>query len=82
MKKKNLSANHTKTESYDVPLPPPPTPDPSYETLLKHKSDKIIWSDFDYLVNYHPITKTTTQIRRSANYWEAYWEQNKTQKTE
>ncbi len=56
MEKKNLSANHIKTESYEVPLPPPPL-DPSYETLLKHKNDKIIWNDFDYIVNYDPIIK-------------------------
>ncbi len=43
MDKKNLSANHTKTESNEVPLrQPPTTPDPSYETLVKHKNDKII----------------------------------------
>ena len=47
MEKKNLSANHTKTERYEFPIPPPPqTPNPSYETLIKHKNDKIIWSEF------------------------------------
>ncbi len=58
MEKKNLIANHTKTERYEVPLSPPPsTPNPSYETLIKHKNDKIIWSDFDYLINYNPVIK-------------------------
>ncbi len=58
MEKKNLTANHTKTERDEVRLPPPPpTPDPSYETLIKHKNYKIIWSDFDYLINYHSVIK-------------------------
>ncbi len=65
MEKKNLTTNHTKTERCEVP-----PPDPSYETLIKHKNDKIIWSDFDYLINYHPVIKTTTQIGRNANHWE------------
>ncbi len=62
MEKKNLTADHTKTETqkdmkFHYHQPPPPTPDPSYETLLKHKNDKIIWSDFNYLINYHPVIK-------------------------
>ncbi len=57
MEKKNLTVSHTKTEIYEIPLPPPPTPNPSYETLIKHKNDKIVWCDFDYLINYHPVIK-------------------------
>ncbi len=72
MEKKNLSANHTKTESYEVPIPPPPpTPDAPYETLLKH----LEWLRLTYQLSFYH--KKTTQIGRSANYWEAYWEQIK-----
>ena len=46
----NLKVNHSKTEEYEIPKPPPPTP--NMEILLKHKNDKILWSELDWLVNY------------------------------
>ncbi len=69
MEKKNLSANHTKTERYEVPLPPPPpTPDPSDEIQVIHKNHKIIWSELITLSTTTLSSKTTTQIGRNANY--------------
>ncbi len=76
MEKKNLAANHKKERKrFEVPLPPP---DPSYETLINHKNDKITWSDLITLSATTLSSKTTTQIGSNANYWEANWEQNKT----
>ena len=55
MEKDNLTANQTKTEYYEIPRPPPPKPpEPSLDTLLQHKNDEVIWSEFDYLINYNP----------------------------
>ncbi len=79
MEKKNLIANHTKTERYEVPLSPPPsTPNPSYETLIKHKMTRSFGVISITLSTTTLSSKTTTQIGRNANYWEADWEQNKT----
>ena len=57
----DLTANETKTEKYQIPKPPPrDPPKPSMETLLKHKDDKPLWSELDWLVNYHPKIKDKT----------------------
>ena len=57
----NLKINETKTEEFAIPKPPPPPPPaPAFETLLKHKNDKNLWSDLDWLINYKPIIKDTT----------------------
>ena len=43
-------------QRYEVPKPPPePPPAPTFEELLLHKNDKIIWSDLDWLTNYNPL---------------------------
>ena len=50
-----------KTEKYQIPKPPPPIPPPpSMATLLKHKEDKTIWSELDWLINYKPEIKDKT----------------------
>ena len=54
LKKYNLQTNATKTEKYSIPRPEPEEVIPTYEDLEKHKEDKCLWSEFDYLVNYHP----------------------------
>ena len=57
----HLTANETKTEKYQIPKPPPPIPPlPSMETLIKHKGDKHLWSELDWLVNYQPDVKDNT----------------------
>ena len=57
----DLTANETKTEKYQIPKPPPPDPPkPSMETLLKHKDDKPLWSELDWLFNYYPKIKDKT----------------------
>ena len=58
LEKFNLEINNTKTERYQIPKPPPPIPPPpSMETLLKHKEDKIKWSELDWLTNYEEPVK-------------------------
>ena len=60
LSKYNLTTNHTKTEKFEIPRPPPrPLPSPSLETLEQHRHDKPLWSDFDYLINYHPEPQNT-----------------------
>ena len=55
LKKYNLTSNESKKEKYEVPRPPPlEPPPPKHEELISHKEDHILWSEFDYLVNYHP----------------------------
>ena len=57
----DLSANESKTEKYQIPKPPPPIPPPpSMATLLKHKADKPLWSELDWLINYKPEIKDKT----------------------
>ena len=59
--KYDLSVNPTKTEKYEIPKPPPPPPPkPTMETLIKHKDEKMLWSELDWLVNYKPKTKDRT----------------------
>ena len=59
--KYDLSVNPTKTERYEIPNPPPPPPpNPTMETLIKHKDEKMLWSELDWLVNYKPKTKDRT----------------------
>ena len=55
LKEYNLQINTGKTERYEIPKPPPPTP--TMETLQKHRLDKPLWSELDWLVNY----KTTPE---------------------
>ena len=56
----NLTVNKTKTERYTIPKPPPPpAPIPSMKTLLKHKNDKTLWSELDWLT-YKPKVKNKT----------------------
>ena len=51
----NLTVNADKTEKYEIPRPPAPPPPPAtMEVLLKHKNDRILWSDLDWLTNYTP----------------------------
>ena len=52
LEKYNLKVNAEKTEKYEIPRPPPPPP--TMEDLLKHKNDKVLWSELDWLVNYEP----------------------------
>ena len=53
----DLYANDDKTEKYQIPKPPPPPPPkPSMKTLLKHKDDKPLWSELDWMT-YKPPTK-------------------------
>ena len=48
LKEYNLQINTGKTERYEIPQPLPPT----METLQKHRIDKPLWSELDWLVNY------------------------------
>ena len=57
--KYDLSVNPTKIERYEIPKPPPP-PKPTMGTLIKHKDEKMLWSELDWLVNYKPKTKDRT----------------------
>ena len=51
----NLEINKTKTELYEIPKPkPPPPPTTTIEELLKHKDDKPLWSELDWLINFKP----------------------------
>ena len=52
LEKYNLKVNAEKTEKYEIPRPPPPPP--TMEDLLKHKNDKVLWSELIWLVNYEP----------------------------
>ena len=58
--KYDLSVNATKTEKYQIPKPPPPPPKPSMDTLMKHKNDKQLWSELDWLTNYKLKVKDKT----------------------
>ena len=63
--KYDLSVNNTKTENYTIPKPPPPpVPIPSMNTLLKHKNDKPLWSELDWL-KYRPKRKDKTLAWRN-----------------
>ena len=56
----NLTVNKTKTERYMIPKPPPPpAPISSMKTLLKHKEDRPLWSELDWLI-YKPKLKDKT----------------------
>ena len=56
----DLTVNNSKTEKYTIPKPPPPpVPIPSMETLLKHKNDRPLWSELDWLT-YKPKVKDKT----------------------
>ena len=56
----DLTVNNSKTEKYTIPKPPPPpVPIPSMETLLKHKNDRPLWSELDWLT-YKPKVKDNT----------------------
>ena len=56
----NLKVNELKTEKYIIPKPPPPPiPIPTMKTLLKHKNDKPLWSELDW-VKYKPKRKDKT----------------------
>ena len=57
LKSYNLTSNESKKEEYTIPThKPPEPPPPSFDELLQHKNDKILWSDFDWLINYEPKT--------------------------
>ena len=56
----DLTVYNSKTEKYTIPKPPPPpVPIPSMETLLKHKNDRPLWSELDWLT-YKPKVKDKT----------------------
>ena len=56
----DLTVNNSKTEKYTIPkLPPPPVQIPSMKTLLKHKNDRPLWSELDWLT-YKPKVKDKT----------------------
>ena len=56
----NLTVNNSKTEKYAIPKPPPPPVlIPFMETLLKHKNDRPLWSELDWLT-YKPKVKDKT----------------------
>ena len=56
----DLTVNNSKTEKYTISKPPPPpVPIPSMETLLKHKNDRPLWSELDWLI-YKPKVKDKT----------------------
>ena len=60
LKEYDLTVNKSKTEKYTIPKPPPPpVPIPSMETLLKHKNDRPLWSELDWLT-YKPKVKDKT----------------------
>ena len=52
LKQNNLKVNQSKTEEYTIPKPPPPPP--SMETIIKHKEDRPLWSELDWVVNKIP----------------------------
>ena len=55
--KANLQSNESKKETYIIPRPPPPKPpEPSYTELLEQKTQKIQWSELDYLTYNKPPT--------------------------
>ena len=56
----NLKVNAPKTERYTIPKPPAPSePIPTMDILLKHKDDKTLWSELDWLL-FKPHKKDTT----------------------
>ena len=58
----NLQINESKIEKYQIPKPKPPPPElPDIKTLMKHKDEKPLRSELDWLTHYNkPTTKDKT----------------------
>ena len=52
LEKYNLKVNTEKTERYEIPRAVPTQP--TIEELIKHKNNKEIWSEHDWITNYEP----------------------------
>ena len=64
LKPYNLIINNTKTEEYTIPQPPPTRKRPDMDTLLKHKHDKPLWSELDWLINVKDILEEKPNWRK------------------
>ena len=62
LEKFNLKVNAEKTGKYEIPRPPPPPP--TMEDLFKHKNDKVLWFELDWLVNYEPENRPQPDWRK------------------